>query len=99
MRISCGERGVSTDYGLGGDDVYLLTDGFALVGFDAVVEAAGGGNDTVIVQRERTPGAFGLSYTLADNVENGMIGGVDTLPPEVRGIRPRRGVHLRQVAR
>jgi serralysin len=72
-------------HGLGGDDVYLLTDAFVLVGFDVVDEAPGGGNDTVIVQNDPTPGAFGASYTLADNVENGIIGGVDTVPPEVQG--------------
>ena len=74
--------------GLGGDDVYLLTDAFVLVGFDVVDEAPGGGNDTVIVQRDPTPGDFGAKYTLTDNVENGIIGGVDTVPPEVQGTPP-----------
>ena len=83
-----GNGGLRRSYGLGGDDVYLLTDAFVLVGFDVVVEAAGGGTDTVIVQRDPTPGGLGLSYTLAANVENGIIGGVDTVPPDVQGTPP-----------
>jgi len=83
-----GMGGFDQLFGLGGDDVYLLTDAFALVGFDVVVEAAGAGTDTVIVQRAEAPGGLGLSYTLTANVENGTIGGVDTLPPEVQGVPP-----------
>ncbi|WP_428663882.1 hypothetical protein [Reyranella sp.] len=83
-----GMGGFDQLFGLGGDDVYLLTDAFALVGFDVVVEAAGAGTDTVIVQRAAAPGGLGLSYTLTANVENGTIGGVDTLPPEVLGVPP-----------
>ncbi|HEY7297838.1 MAG TPA: calcium-binding protein [Xanthobacteraceae bacterium] len=75
-------------HGLGGDDIYLLTDAFVLVGFDVVDEAPGGGNDTVIVQADPTVGAFGESYTLTDNVENGIIGGIDTVPPEAQGTPP-----------
>ncbi|HEY1299993.1 MAG TPA: hypothetical protein VGF07_05825 [Stellaceae bacterium] len=71
--------------GLGGDDLYLLTDAFVLVGFDVVDEAPGGGTDTVIVQADPTVGGFGDHYVLADNVENGIIGGIDTVPPEARG--------------
>ncbi|HEY1261626.1 MAG TPA: calcium-binding protein [Stellaceae bacterium] len=74
--------------GLGGDDVYLLTDAFVLVGFDTVTEAPGGGNDTVIVQADPPLLGFGDHYVLTDNVENGIIGGVDTLPPEVQGTPP-----------
>src|SRR5262249_30980655 len=46
-------------------------------GFDTVVEAAGGGIDTVIVARAVALVAL-TSYTLGANVENGIIGGVDT---------------------
>jgi len=43
---------------------------------------------TVIVQRDPPLLGFGDTYTLTANVENGIIGGVDTLPPELQGVPP-----------
>jgi Ca2+-binding RTX toxin-like protein len=66
-----------------GDDTYFLNDitkpsEFGIARYDAVGEAAGEGNDTVVVLAIDNPDTFATieSYTLTANVENGTIQGV-----------------------
>ena len=75
--ILLGGTGGDTLEGGAGDDIYELTDVHRsdfLFFFDSVVEAADGGTDRVDVQRA---GIFG-SYTLAPNVENGSVIGIES---------------------
>jgi Ca2+-binding RTX toxin-like protein len=75
--------------GGGGNDTYTLRDlgllyiffdpvlGIQTVfGYDAVIEAANGGTDTVLVRHVSPPNSYDIrSYTLEANVENGIIQG------------------------
>jgi len=77
-----------------GDDRYILADvnGHRAVGglvftFDEVVEEAGGGIDTVEVQRAAT--VFGSRYTLAANVENGIVTGSEAFDLSGNGLANR----------
>jgi serralysin len=82
-----GALGADTLFGEFGDDVYILNDlatpaqppgGIAIEGWDLILEAAGGGTDTVLVERAKR-GGFGDSWrsdhTLAAFVENGRVTG------------------------
>jgi Ca2+-binding RTX toxin-like protein len=77
-----GSFGRDTLIGLDGDDTYVLSDvsnaGGLFRVYDTVIEQDGGGTDTVIVQRGTgllTPSG----YTLAANVENGIVAGTASL--------------------
>ncbi len=75
-----GGDGADTLTGDAGDDVYVLNDTFAagafsITKYDTVIEAADGGNDTVLVNSDAPNSAFSPGYTLGANVENGVITG------------------------
>jgi len=79
-----GGTGKDTLDGGAGDDTYILADvSFlyfffnAIYGYDFVIEAVGGGVDTVRVRRASDPNALG-GYVLDTNVENGIIEGSTT---------------------
>ena len=48
---------------------------FSITKYDTVIEAADGGNDTVLVNSDAPNSAFSPGYTLGANVENGVITG------------------------
>ena len=92
-----------------GDDIYILDD-TAFVSYDAedsfdflydiVEEAAGGGSDTVGVQKS----SYHTGYTLGANIENGVVRGAARLQPDrqrarQRPHRQRRGQRARRARR
>jgi Ca2+-binding RTX toxin-like protein len=69
--VLVGNGGTNTLTGLAGDDTYVIGAG------DTVVEAAGGGTDTV---------ESGLSYTLGSNVENLTLTGASAINATGNGL-------------
>ncbi|WP_270935421.1 M10 family metallopeptidase C-terminal domain-containing protein [Falsiroseomonas oryzae] len=82
-----GGEGADTLFGEFGNDTYVLrdvakpagsADAFTMEQWDRVLEAEGGGIDTVLVERAQRTGFFEgwrADYTLADFIENGMVTG------------------------
>ena len=62
-----------------GDDVYSLNDAALYLGgfvlYDTVIEGAGEGEDKVIVKAASAAGKSLTSYTLGQNIENGVVSG------------------------
>ena len=81
-----GGGGHDTLIGGAGDDIYYLDSvtsqnvgGFISYRYDTVTEAANEGTDTVYVRRDAQTFIGGTSYTLGDNIENGVVNGSGAL--------------------
>jgi Ca2+-binding RTX toxin-like protein len=77
-----GNGGIDILIGGAGDDTYVLADNnkaseFAIAAYDQVTEAAGEGNDTIVVEALDNPDTHSSieRYTLGANVENGLVTG------------------------